>query len=107
MPTQLALVAAGLGVCIVPRLGRGDLPRGVRVVAVEPALSRHVYAIWRADAARRPVIRAAVEALRAAAAALPLHDRKEHSAPIGGRRERRGEPKVRAPRSGARSSSTM
>jgi len=68
MPTQLALVAAHFGVCVVPRLGRGELPAGVRVVAVRPALSRHVYAIWRADAARRPVIRAAVQALRIAAA---------------------------------------
>jgi DNA-binding transcriptional LysR family regulator len=69
-PTQLALVAAGFGVCILPRLGRGELPRGVRIVAVRPGLSRHVYAIWRADAARRPVIRAAVQALRTAAAAI-------------------------------------
>ena len=31
--TQLALVAAGLGVCVIPRLGRDPLPRGVRIVA--------------------------------------------------------------------------
>jgi len=68
--TQLALVAAGLGLTILPRLGRGQLPEGVCVVPVRPALSRHVYAIWRADAARRPAIRAAIEALRAAAASL-------------------------------------
>ena len=68
--TQLALVAAGLGLCILPRLGRGRLPDGVCVVPVRPALSRHVYAIWRADAARRPAIRALVDALRTAAAAL-------------------------------------
>lgn len=69
--TQLAFVAAGLGLSISPRLGRGTLPDGVCVVAVHPALSRQVYAIWRADAARRPAIRALAEALRAAAAALP------------------------------------
>ena len=68
--TQLALVAAGLGLAVLPRLGRGQLPDGVRVVPVRPALSRHVYAIWRADAARRPAIRAAIEALRTAAASL-------------------------------------
>jgi len=66
--TQLAFVAAGLGLCMVPRLGRGQLPDGVRTVGVRPALSRHIYAIWRADAARRPAIRAAIQALQAAAA---------------------------------------
>jgi DNA-binding transcriptional LysR family regulator len=63
--TQLALVAAGLGVCFLPRLGREPLPDGVRVVGVRPGLSRQVFAVWRADAARRPVIRAVVTALRA------------------------------------------
>ena len=29
-----------------------------------PSMRRHVYAIWRADADRRPSIRAAVEVLR-------------------------------------------
>ncbi|MEH6378225.1 LysR family transcriptional regulator [Streptomyces sp. KLMMK] len=64
--TQLALIAAGLGVAVAPRLGRGPVPEGVRVVPVRHTVRRHVYAIWRADADRRPSIRAAVEALRAA-----------------------------------------
>ncbi|MFE1754371.1 LysR family transcriptional regulator [Streptomyces anandii] len=64
--TQLALVAAGLGVCVAPRLGRGPLPEGVRTVPVRQAVRRHVYAVWRADADRRPSIRAAADALRAA-----------------------------------------
>ena len=68
--TQLALVAAGLGSAIVPRLGRCDIPEGVHIVAVRPSLTRHVYAIWRAEAARRPAIRAAVAALRASAPTL-------------------------------------
>ncbi|MFE2512726.1 LysR family transcriptional regulator [Streptomyces naganishii] len=63
--TQLALVAAGLGVCVAPRLGRGPLPDGVRTVPVRQAVRRHVYAVWRADADRRPSIRAAADALRA------------------------------------------
>ncbi|MCO5994494.1 LysR family transcriptional regulator [Actinoallomurus rhizosphaericola] len=66
--TQLALVASGLGSAVLPRLGRCDVPPGVRIVQVRPALNRHVYGIWRAEAARRPAIRAAVAALRAAAA---------------------------------------
>jgi DNA-binding transcriptional LysR family regulator len=65
--TQLALVAVELGVAVVPRLGRCDIPDDVRIVPVRPALTRHVYAIWRAEAARRPAIRATVAALRAAA----------------------------------------
>jgi DNA-binding transcriptional LysR family regulator len=65
--TQLALVAAGLGAAVLPRLGRGPVPAGVRVVGVTPALHRHVYAIWRADASRRTAITAAVAAFTAAA----------------------------------------
>lgn len=65
--TQLALVAAGLGAAVLPRLGRGALPAGVRVVPVTPALRRHVYAIWRADASRRTAITAALEAFGLAA----------------------------------------
>jgi DNA-binding transcriptional LysR family regulator len=70
--TQLALVAVGLGAAIVPRLGRCDVPEGVRILPVRPALTRHVYAIWRAEAARRPAIRATVAALRASAPSLSL-----------------------------------
>jgi DNA-binding transcriptional LysR family regulator len=65
--TQLALVAAGLGVAIIPRLGREPLPAGVRAVAVRPRLCRQVYVLWRSNAVRRPAITAAVDALCAAA----------------------------------------
>ncbi|MFF2514699.1 LysR family transcriptional regulator [Streptomyces sp. NPDC058086] len=64
--TQLGLVAAGLGVCIAPLLGRHPMPEGVVAVPLRQAVRRHVYVIWRADADRRPSIRAAVSALRAA-----------------------------------------
>ena len=50
---QLALIAAGLGVCVIPRLGRDPLPRGVRIVAVRPTLRRHVYPLWRTANTRR------------------------------------------------------
>ena len=59
--TQLALVAAGLGCCVLPRLGRGDVPKGVAIMQSQPALRRHVYAAWRKHATRRNVIQAAVE----------------------------------------------
>ncbi|MEU5098119.1 LysR family transcriptional regulator [Streptomyces sp. NPDC020996] len=65
--TQLALVAAGLGVCVAPRLGRDPMPAGVRAVPVRHRVHRYVYAVWRADADRRPSIRAAVRALQDAA----------------------------------------
>lgn len=65
-PTQLALVAEGHGCALIPRLGRGPLPDGVAVLAVQPPPVRRIYAVWRTDAARRPAIRAAVDALRSA-----------------------------------------
>ncbi|MEU5591303.1 LysR family transcriptional regulator [Streptomyces sp. NPDC020298] len=65
--TQLGLVAAGLGVCIAPVLGRHPVPPGVVTVPLKQRVRRHVYVVWRADADRRPSIRAAVEALRTAA----------------------------------------
>ncbi|MEV5954447.1 LysR family transcriptional regulator [Streptomyces sp. NPDC051987] len=68
--TQLNLVAAGLGVCVAPLLGRHPVPDGVVMVPLKQRVSRHVYVVWRADADRRPSIRAAVQALRDAAEAI-------------------------------------
>lgn len=68
--TQLGLVAAGLGVCIAPLLGRRPIPAGVVTVPLKQRMKRHVYVVWRADADRRPSIRAAVAALRTAAEQL-------------------------------------
>ncbi|MFG2124922.1 LysR family transcriptional regulator [Streptomyces sp. NPDC048710] len=65
--TQLGLVAAGLGVCIAPLLGRHPVPPGIVLVPLKQRVRRHVYVVWRADADRRPSIRAAVEALRTSA----------------------------------------
>lgn len=65
--TQLGLVATGLGVCVAPLLGRHPMPAGVVTVPLKQRVRRHVYVVWRADADRRPSIRAAVEALRSAA----------------------------------------
>jgi DNA-binding transcriptional LysR family regulator len=65
--TQLALAAAGLGNVILPRMGRCDVPDGVAIVPLASPLTRRVYAVWREEAARRPAIRAVLDALRAAA----------------------------------------
>ena len=65
--TQLALVAAGLGVAVLPRLGRGPTPAGVRMLPVRRSIQRHLRATWRADVDSRPAIRAALTALTRAA----------------------------------------
>jgi DNA-binding transcriptional LysR family regulator len=62
--TQLALVAAGLGIALVPRLGRGPVPDGVAVVRLDPMPVRRLYAVWRTGAARRPAITETVRVLR-------------------------------------------
>ncbi|MGP3922924.1 LysR family transcriptional regulator [Streptomyces sp. 8N616] len=62
--TQLALVAAGLGIALVPRLGRDRLPDGAVALPLDPTPVRRLYAMWRPGAARRPAIREAVRVLR-------------------------------------------
>lgn len=62
-PTQLALVASNLVAALVPPLGRREVPTGVSIVEVRPALHREIYAAWRADA-DRPAIQACLSALR-------------------------------------------
>ncbi|MFI9723641.1 LysR family transcriptional regulator [Streptomyces sp. NPDC052396] len=62
--SQVALLAAGLGVAMLPRLGRGALPPSVRVLPMRPAPTRRVSAVWRSQADRRPAVRAALGALR-------------------------------------------
>jgi DNA-binding transcriptional LysR family regulator len=64
--TQITLVAAGLGVAMVPRLARPALPDGVAVVPVRPMPTRKVRVAWRTSGASRPAVQAAVSALRAA-----------------------------------------
>ncbi|GAA3963784.1 LysR family transcriptional regulator [Actinomadura viridis] len=73
IPSQLALAAAGMGNVIYPRMGRCEVPDGVRIVRLKSPLTRRIFAVWREEAARRPAIRAAVEALRAAVPAVPAH----------------------------------
>ena len=64
--TQITLVAAGLGVAMVPRLARPELPAGVSVVAVRPTPTRRVHVAYRSSSAVRPAVLAAVAALREA-----------------------------------------
>jgi DNA-binding transcriptional LysR family regulator len=62
--SQIAMVAEGMGVALVPRMGRGAVPDTVRVLPVEPTPTRQVYAVWRSLRGARPALRAAVLALR-------------------------------------------
>lgn len=66
--TQLALVAAGLGVAIIPRLGRDPAPDGVRFLAVQPMPRRQITALWRTSAEHHPAVQAVLATLRDAAA---------------------------------------
>ncbi|WP_354640538.1 LysR family transcriptional regulator [Kitasatospora camelliae] len=63
--TQIALIDAGLGLGLVPRLGRGALPAGVVARPVVPEPSRRVFALWRAQTSRRPAVTEALRAVRA------------------------------------------
>jgi DNA-binding transcriptional LysR family regulator len=65
--TQLAMVAAGLGTAIIPRLGRSPTPAGVRFVPLRPVPRRRVFALWRNSITNRPACRAALRALQDAA----------------------------------------
>jgi DNA-binding transcriptional LysR family regulator len=64
--TQLALVAAGLGAAIIPRLGREPIQAGVRIIPIEGDPARRVFAVWRTSTSARPATRAAVSALTTA-----------------------------------------
>lgn len=63
--SHLALVSAGLGIALVPRLGRSPLPANTRAVAVtDPVPEREVLAVWRRSQDRSPAIRALVGSLK-------------------------------------------
>lgn len=79
--TQLALVAAGLGCAVMPRLGLDAVPPGVVLVPAEPSLHRRVYAVWRTNAPQRRAIGAAVEAFKVSARALTAGARAAEPTP--------------------------
>jgi DNA-binding transcriptional LysR family regulator len=66
--TQIEMVAVGIGVALVPRMGRGPLPASVRVLPVRSAPVRRVYGVYRSSVGRRPAIAAALGILRATCA---------------------------------------
>jgi DNA-binding transcriptional LysR family regulator len=73
-PGRLGLVAAGLGVALIPSLLAGALPPGVRALRVEDPrpLRREVLAVTRPE--RAPATQALIDALHAAAGELAPGD---------------------------------
>jgi DNA-binding transcriptional LysR family regulator len=61
---QLELVAAGIGVALVPRLAAGAVPEGVRLLPVHPLVERHHFALTRRSADSDPGLRRIVETLK-------------------------------------------
>ena len=61
--TQIAMVGAGLGVALVPRMGRGPLPPTVRALSVASPPVRRIHAVWRTSSAARPAVLAARQEL--------------------------------------------
>lgn len=69
--SHLALVRAGLGIALIPRLGRAELTTDlVAVPMTDPVPTRAVIALHRRSMADSPAIRALVDALRAAGTGL-------------------------------------
>ncbi|NKE57979.1 LysR family transcriptional regulator [Lentzea sp. PSKA42] len=62
--TQIALLDKGIGVALIPRLGRGEVPGTVKAVPLRPNPTRRLYAVWRTQATRRPAITAALEVIK-------------------------------------------
>ncbi len=68
--SQVEMVGAGMGLALVPRMGRGPLPQQVRVLAVRSAPMRRIYGVWRTPTGRRPALTAALGVLEATCSAL-------------------------------------
>lgn len=65
--SHIALVEAGLGIALVPRLGRADLPEDVLAIpSYDPVPTRTVTALHRRSTSSSPAVRAVVDALTGA-----------------------------------------
>ncbi|GAA1059908.1 LysR family transcriptional regulator [Agromyces bracchium] len=82
---HLELVRAGLGVALVPRLGRSPLPDDlVAIPTVQPASVRGVAAVHRRSQADSPALQAVLDAVRAGARTRHPIDLDEAGTPLGG-----------------------
>ncbi|MFF0579398.1 LysR family transcriptional regulator [Streptosporangium saharense] len=71
--SQIEMVGAGLGVALVPRMGRGPLPATVRALPVSSAPLRRIYGVWRTPTGRRPALTAALGILESVCVRLGQH----------------------------------
>ncbi|MFB7083903.1 LysR family transcriptional regulator [Streptomyces sp. NPDC056296] len=70
-PAVAGLVGAGLGVAVLPQLAVESVrPRGVRTVALEPAVRREIVALTLPDLAQVPAVTATLDELARAGARL-------------------------------------
>ncbi|MFD7819505.1 LysR family transcriptional regulator [Streptomyces sp. NPDC059785] len=68
-PAVMGLVGAGLGVAVLPELAVESVrPKGVRTLAVEPAVRREIVALTLPDLAQVPAVAATLDQLAVAAA---------------------------------------
>lgn len=71
-PAVVGLVGAGLGVAVLPQLAVDSVrPRGVRTVALEPAVRREIVALTLPDLAQVPAVAATLDELTRAGARQP------------------------------------
>ncbi len=61
---RLRLVLDGFGICLLPRLGRGDLPPGVVALPLRGAPTRRLYAVHRDASTQRPDVQAALRLIQ-------------------------------------------
>ena len=61
--SQFEFLRAGIGVALMPRLGRAPLPDGIVALPLSPAPTRRLFSVWRARTSARPAVRVTVEAL--------------------------------------------
>ncbi|MDP8970405.1 MAG: LysR family transcriptional regulator [Actinomycetota bacterium] len=87
-PTALRLVAAGHGVALIPDLGLVDAPSDLRVVDLDPPLSRTIQLAYRTTSGERPAIAAVRDALQATVNDLGLAQPPEPPVRAQGTRSR-------------------
>ena len=68
---QLNLVAAGVGVTLVPRLAAQPLPAGVRLLSPAEPITRNIFTVSRRGGDRQPAVRVVLDALLDASAKVP------------------------------------
>jgi DNA-binding transcriptional LysR family regulator len=88
---QLELVAAGIGVALMPRLAAVGLPESVQLLAVHPAVERHHFALARRSARGDAGIRRITELLQHNALRRLVRVHRPSSSTAGSRTRTAGE----------------